>query len=282
MNNEIDLDLLEAYRIGMGLPGPILHFEAEQPAPIDDFRNSTVAPKKPSDWFAHHFPEEVQEFGPPILEKRIMCPDQFERIYPLSINEDSFAAILGHQKCKRTIFYIPEQRFYRFNETHDHFELATHEDLKLMLSQQLIKCAQEMTSLTDIQPLLTKFRSDDVLEAVIKRAQSVLAKSADFFSEESGNRRSASLVPEEAARRFVDECLEEDNDSYVTIKECIERYGEYSRAKNYPVIPRIGFTEIMNRFVQKRFNRSLRSDLLSLGAEHSRGFKGVRWKDHEV
>ena len=135
-----------------------------------------------------------------------------------------------------------------------------------------------MTSLTDIQPLLTKFRSDDVLEAVIKRAQSVLAKSDDFFSEVSGNRRSASLVPEEAARRFVDECLEEDNESYVTIKECIERYGEYSRAKNYPVIPRIGFTETLNHQVRRRFNRSLRTDLLLYGADMARGFKGVRWK----
>jgi hypothetical protein len=239
------------------------------------------APCRPSDWFSFKFRQQANKYGPPILERRFSTADGIEFSTPLQINEDFFAAILGHESCGNTIYYKPEQRWYRMNQEGEYYP-ADEEDLKLTLSQQLIKCSQNMNGYVDIEILLSHFRSDEVLNRVIRRGKAVLGKDKTFFSHESGNRRSAVVTIEDAARRFVDECLKEENDSFITVQECLARYTEYSQANEYPQIPRNGFTQVMNTAIMRRFNRSLRNDLIRLGADQARGWKGVNWKDHAV
>src|SRR5690606_2153687 len=101
-------------------------------------------PKSPSDWFSYHFPNQAKKYGPPMLERRFLKLDGFEAVEPIALNEDFFAGILEHGRCGRIIFYTPEGRWYRYDEFAEHYELAEEEHLKLALSQQFIKCIQDM------------------------------------------------------------------------------------------------------------------------------------------
>jgi hypothetical protein len=265
----------------LGFTTPHYHFKPYES--IDWYIGDQVMerePKTPSEWFAYHF-KESRKYGPAILERHVPCKDGFERVIPLEINENFMASMLGSSKCNRVIFYRPEQRFYWYNLKEDQYEVVTEEDIKAILSAQIFKAAQEVNSLVDIEALL-KFRRDEVLDLVVRRAKSLLARDKDFFAAGSGNRRCATVDLQEAATRFLTESMEEAEDSYVTVKETFEAYTGYAKAREYPLIPRTCFTQVLNKTMQSVFNRSLRNDLLRLGADQARGWKGVRFKEVAV
>lgn len=195
------------------------------------------------------------------------------QVTPVHLNQDFFAAMLGHEKCGATIWYIPEQRWYR--RAGDYFTIATDEDLKLTISQQLIRCCQDMAFFVDVEELFHTFRQEDALEAILQRATAVLAKDQEFFREGSGNKRSPLVIPTEALRRFTDEVLENNEAALLTVRSCFDAYQEFCQKRHFPSVPTQEFKQTMNGEIKRKFNRTLRRDLRRLGADRAQGWKGI-------
>ena len=190
-------------------------------------------------------------------------------VTPVHLNQDFFAAMLGNERCGKVIWYTPELRWYR--KTGEYYTVATDEDLKLILSQQLIRCCEAMVFFVDIDELFHTFREDEVLGRIIKRATAVLAKEKEFFGEGSGNKRAGVVLPEEAAKQFVCELLREDDEAWITVEDCFGAYSRFSTENTLPMIRRCSFRSTMNKAIQHRFSRSLRKDLLQFGAARGNG-----------
>jgi hypothetical protein len=237
-----------------------------------DLLNKPSAPNTPSLWFSYHFQKEAKTYGPPILEMHVM-EENMPKVTPLHTNQDFFAAMLGNERCGSVIWYSPELRWYR--KTGESYTVATDEDLKLTLSQQFIRCCEEMVFYVDKEMLFETFRQEEVLNGILQRATAVLWKGKEFFAEGSGNRRSPLVVPHEGLRRFADEVLRLNDSAVLTVRNCYDAYSTYCTKKHYAAVPTQEFKRNANFEIKRRFNRTLRRDLLKLGGDAGQGWRGI-------
>jgi hypothetical protein len=132
----------------------------EPPSVFDE--GKARQPSTPSEWFSAKFPEQVNTYGPPILEAVYADVDHSKRINPVALNEDCFAAILGGDKAlgHHLIFYLPEQQFYFLDNRTGNYTLSSEQKLLLLLSQYLIHCAADMPSNVDVKDLFVGLRDE--------------------------------------------------------------------------------------------------------------------------
>jgi hypothetical protein len=233
-------------------------------------------PRTPSDWFGFHFPDVAEEYGPAILERRLLLNDQTAKIVPLHINEDFFAGMLGSEKCNRTVWHKHEMQWYQQNQTTKFFEPVDEGALKLTLSQWFIKCVNDMPGSVDISAIFTTFRSKDVLEAIIERAKAVLSVDEEYFSPEGPNARNPATTPKESVRLFVDTCLTQEESASLTSQACYEAYTTFCREQKVPAVQRNRFTESIRPHIQRRFSRGVRHDLHRYDADRCTGWRGIK------
>jgi len=102
--------------------------------------------------------------------------DGLKRFIPAYLNEDFFAAMLGGdgRLGHQIVYCCHEETFYFYDGRVDAFFPVGEDKLKLLLSNFLIRCSQEMGSLVDITNLVVSFRKDDALSSVILKAKAVL------------------------------------------------------------------------------------------------------------
>ena len=118
----------------------------------------------------------------------------------VGMNDDFFAGLLGGDRNlgHQVVFYVPEQQWCFYDCQFDYFVPTTEEKLMILLSQYLIHCCQEMPRFTDIGGLFLRFRSEDRLKHIVKKAKAMLAADKTFF--ESRKRR--------CGERILDPALE--------------------------------------------------------------------------
>jgi hypothetical protein len=133
------------------------------------------APQSPSESFSRKFPEQAESYGPPILEATYPELNHSSRISAEALNEDFFAALLGGDRRlnHHVVFYQPEHQFYFFDSRLDHYAATTEEKLKTLVSQYVIRCAEQMPSEVDVKDLFVELRSEDNLKQIIKKARSL-------------------------------------------------------------------------------------------------------------
>ena len=128
--------------------------------------------KTPSDFFAFKYPRLVDAFGPAFLEAHSLDPDGFLKVDVVDINIDLFAGIVGGTDSKtQVVFYLPEEQWYGFNPSVLHFKVVPEERLRFGLSQELIQCTRYLSqnrSSVHIAPIFQKFRSEEVLDAILE------------------------------------------------------------------------------------------------------------------
>ena len=234
------------------------------------------APDTPSDWFCYHFPVEAGKYGPPILERECMDPDCRELTIPLAPNIDFFAALLGHEKCRRTVWHKYEQQWYCRNPKSKYYEPASEEELKLALSQCLVQCCQAMSRRVYMSPLFNEFRSDEMMEQVLRRAKAVLLVDNEYFSPKGPNARNPALVPQESVRMFVDQGLVSAEEALLTFHDCFEAYGQFCQAQRLPGVARSQFRSAATPHIKRRFNIGVRHDLHRFEADKCMGWRGIR------
>ena len=146
--------------------------------PQQHFLDGPQTPKTPSEWFALKFPDAANKYGCPFLEMRQTSCDGFLRIFPVSINLDFMAGMLGGDSGLNhsVVYYETEMQWY-FRDFDGIFKPTSPEKLQNYYRAMVLRCAQELNGETDKLNLFQEFRSDRISKAVVNRAKSVLAAS---------------------------------------------------------------------------------------------------------
>ena len=226
----------------------------------------------PSQWFAAKYPEQAERWGAPFMEHSFLMLKggfQEEEVNPYAINDDFFAAILGGDKRfgHSVVFYQPEQTFY-FKDYDDWFYPVSEQKLTCLLSNLMIRCAQEMPRKVHIHNLFVEFRSPETLRTVIQKAKTTLAVGAEFFSELSPHqRREGPELIVRTAKVFVADSIIEKTGQLV-IQNAQDRFHEYCHQRNLKGIKRRETRPLLIDAVQQQSGYGLRHDLVVNGKVH--------------
>jgi hypothetical protein len=256
-----------------GLAGPSLVLQISEP----DFPSANSIRKEavlntPSDWFAIKYPRLTKQFGPAFLETNWLDKDGRLCIEPVEINIDLMAGILGGEDQNiKTVYYQPEHQWYSLDPVLTYFSPTTEEKLKLELSQHLVHCAAFLSknrAKVNIGPIFTRFRTEEVLDSILKRAEGMLAVNETFFDhEKTGNRKDPiALAPPQTAHIFVKEGLEPKKGTLLSVAEAYAKYVDFCQVKKMPVaLQRKEFREPVIVAIRNTFGLGLRRDLKKEG-----------------
>ena len=115
------------------------------PKPESDY--SVLRPGPPPDdanaWFAQRFPKATELYGPAFLVATVSQGYRPRRFYPLEVNEDLLAGIIGGDPLFKTqvVYSAAEDQWYCFDYLVEAFCPVSEEKLKLLASNYLIRCA---------------------------------------------------------------------------------------------------------------------------------------------
>jgi hypothetical protein len=236
----------------------------------------------PSDYFALKYPRLTKNFGAAFLEANWIDNDGILHIDPVEVNTDLFAAILGGDDQQiRTVYYEPEHQWYSFDPVLGYFSPNSEEKLKLEISQELVHCAGFLSAkrhAVNIGPIFKTFRSDEVLESIVKRGEGMLGVKEAFFDEKTGNRKAPqSLELPQTAKIFVLESLEHKEKHILTVAEAYSKYVDFCQVKKMPVLTRKEFRQPAVESVRSTFGVGLRKDL-RLNNKWAHGWTGLDTK----
>ncbi len=256
------------YQLKKYTPVPLMLQEYQAEAP----------PTSPSEWFSRKFPEQSRIYGPPVLESVETLLDQTNRVCPVSLNEDFFAAILGGDKQlgHHVVFYLPEQQFYFFDCRFGRYDPTSEQKLILLLSQYLIQCAADMPGDVEIQKLFVDLRKEEDLKKVVRRAKALLAADETFFGEASENKRLKGVENHGIlAKRFVRDFIKPDPGSDLTFRECYGMFSQLCQEKGLDPMQRRLFKSLIAEFIREEFDLGLRHDVTGVNDRQQHGWRGL-------
>ena len=127
-------------------------------------------------------------------------------VKPVELNNDFFAAVVSDPQFGHSVvYYQPEQQWYFHAPVDGLYHPTTEEKLIALLSSLIIRCAAEMpASNIDLIQLFCRFREEERLKAVVKRARAIHLADSSFFNEHSSHQRVEGVENHaQLARRFV-------------------------------------------------------------------------------
>ena len=243
-----------------------------------------VRPATPSTWFLHRFPLHAH-LGSPFLEAPYVDEHGIERVQVEGINEDFFAGILsGDSRFRhKVVFHESEQRFYFFETRDGFFYTTTDEKLKTLLSQLLLRCAQEMPPSVEIEPLFSAYRQERQLARIISKAKSILQAGHSFFDLDSPHKRKAGPeVHTRLARSFIRSEFQQVPGAYLKAKDCFALFQSFCAQHRFPPIDRKMFKSVMSEVIREEFDLGLRTDLQDEHKIWFHGWKGLRLKSVQL
>lgn len=235
--------------------------------------------KTPSDYFQLKYPSLTQRFGPAFLEVHWLDDVGLLNVDCDEINIDLFAAIIGGTDDRsKVVYYEPEHRFYRMDTLAGHFKIVSEETLKFGLSQELLHCASyfsEHRQRVSITNIFKRFRREEVLDAILKRAEGLLAKDESFFAEGKGHRRAPQfLTGIQTARIFVQEAIKPHPGRILKLGDAYDCYVSFCETKSLPLIRKNEFKRPTVLAIRDTFNLGFRNDL-KLDGKYAHGWKGL-------
>ena len=154
--------------------------------------------ENPNQWFNLRFPEQVRKFGSPFFTQKIQKAPGLSMIVPLRLNEDFFAAALGGPgRLGHKLVFCPTTGFWFLDARFGAFCPVSEGKLEILLSNYLLRCAEQMPSRVEVLPLIDSFRRRTLLSHVVDRAKVLLEIDSSFFEGPTGRpRRIAGRVVE--------------------------------------------------------------------------------------
>ncbi len=241
-------------------------------------------PSTPSEWFSRRFPHEAQRWGCPFLELAVegdVGGFPTKTITPAAMNDNFFAAILNDHQLKHSVVFVePEQQWFYHEPITNLYHPTTEAKLMLLVSALLVRCAEELgaakNNRVDVAPLFVKFRTDDQVKMILKKARSLLAADATYFSATSPHRRVEG--PEQhsrIARQFIAVAVKQQPDRVLSINECFDTFTNYCRNQDVAPIKRRLFRNMIVEIIREEFGLGLRGDLMGQDGKNRRGWKGL-------
>jgi len=235
-------------------------------------------PATPSEWFARRFPAEVNRWGCPFLEE--VVEDRIsgsQRITATALNDNFFVSTLSDSQLGHSVvFYEPERRWYFLEPRDDCFYPTSDAKLMTLLSCLLVRCAEETPVTVDKVNLFVKFRAEEGLRAVVKKARSILEADATFFSPASPNRRvHGEEQPNQAARRFIQSAVKPQPGQLLSISDCYAGFEGYCRNNGVEPVAKKAFRQMIVEIIREEFGLGLRADMKNTKGRFERGWKGL-------
>jgi hypothetical protein len=248
------------------------------PFGLRDINIPAKPPATPSEWFARRFPVEVKRWGCPFLEE--VDEDRTtgrKQITAVAMNDCFFASTLSDSQLGHSVVFLESEQQWFFLDPHDQLYHPTSEaKLTILLSCLLIRCAEEMPSTVDKVNLFVKFRDDQQLKAVVKKARSVLAADATFFCPTGPNRRAeATVEPAQTARRFIQSTVKPQPGRLLSISDCYAGFEGYCRNNGVEPVAKKAFRQMIVEIIREEFGLGIRADLRNAQGRCERGWKGL-------
>jgi hypothetical protein len=236
----------------------------------------------PNSYFAERFPEAVERYGAAFMVGSWTDPFQQTHLIPVHLNIDFFSGVLagdsllGHQ----TVFHSQEKRFYFYDPMVDAYVPTTEAKLELLLSNEIIRCSQACSRLTDIRPLVETFRKPTVLNSVIQRAKAMLQADTSFFMGKDGHRRFVDgryIKPtdELSYRLFVKETITPDPDASVTVPAAFDRYMVFCAKNHMSALQRTEFKALVADVIREQYHLGIRHDIDNGRGQTTHGWRGL-------
>ena len=199
----------------------------------------------PSEWFSKKWPRQADIYGTPFLEAKYLDDQQEKHVNPIALNDIFFASILAGDETlgHRVVYYPPEEQWY-FKDPADgnKFKPTTEEKLKILLSLDILNCAEEVKDPTPKFNLFVRFRQDEELQKVINKAKSLLAVDQSFFAADSPNIRTGEGAEKErAAKTFINLVIELNPQKSLTVTDSYTAFREFCVKNGLMLVERSTF-----------------------------------------
>jgi hypothetical protein len=232
-------------------------------------------------WFAEKYPKAVERFGPGFLEGRYEDQHADTRFVPAALNEDAWAAALSEKVPM--VYFPPEAQFYFLDPRAvdgGAYCPTSVEKVALLVSNQLMRCAQACPLLVDIENLVVKFRKPDALKGIVDKAKVILACADGFFTGTKGMRRAVNGKVIEANAeptyvQFVKKTVVRQAEAKLTIQDAFSRYYQFCKQAGEPPLTRADFKQLVGEAIREVFKIGLRHDVKDVDGVERHGWVGI-------
>ena len=259
----------------ISLPNPLIKNRGHS------FAFHDVKLTEPNQWFADKFPDQTLAFGSAFLHAKRNSLDS-DICIPLFPNDDFFAAAIGGAKnFGHQVVYLPSEDVFYFYDYHpDAFCFVSEAKLKILLSNYMIRCAQDSRAYVHVQNLVVAFRKDEVLDRIITKAKAILEVEHGFFHGKNGNRRLIDgkyIEPnaEPSYQLFVKRAIVREADAKLTVGDAFHRYYQFCKDNAMKPLTRSEFKGLVAEVIREQYNLGLRHDIISETGKQTHGWDGL-------
>lgn len=236
----------------------------------------------PSSWFGSRFPEIKERFGRAFFEEPVVGLNGSPLIRASVINEDFFAAMLGGEKrLGHRMVYLPGEGFLYNDPKVNAFANTSAQKVGIVLSNYLIRCAEDMGRNVDSKLLVKDYRCPSLLAGIVNRAKTVLEADPLFFQGINGARRLAHgriLQPAtvSAPEDFIHNAFTLSQGDSVVVSEAYQEFLRYCQMGNLTRVEFTEFKRVAKELVLEKFQLGLRHDIRTPEGRQTHGWKHVR------
>ena len=243
----------------------------------------------PNRWFYSNFTEAAKVYGPGFMQGETGQSLMNNRKTMVAINDDAWAASLaGNREIGLSLIYYPlESQFYYYEYRVEAYCPVTDEKVKLLVSNTFIRCSQECGGLVVIDPLVTEFRDEKVISAIVDKAKVILQVGSQFFKQGDAARRYIDGKYIEANESvsyeaFISRNIVREKNQTLTARDAYHFYFAFCHMEGFIPLPQVKFKEIFTDVVSNRWNLKPRKDILSLANKQQYGWKGIGCSNEDL
>ena len=236
----------------------------------------------PNSWFAALFPDEKKRYGDAFYEEETLNINGRRVRTPRVLNEDFFAAILGGEKrLGHRMVHLPGEGFLFYDPKVDAFCSVSDEKVEILLSNYLLKCAEQMGSDVDTKPLFQDHRRPMALAAVVKKARSLLAASREFFQGANApalklNDRILRVSSVTTSEDFIHRAIAPMQGAVVVVSEAYQGFLRHCHTENLVRMEFGEFKKAAQGLIMEKFQLGLRHDIRNREGRQTHGWKHLR------
>lgn len=181
--------------------------------------------------------------------------------------------MLGHR-----IIYLPGEGFLYLDLKVNAFASTSDKKVEVLLSNYLIKCAENMGHNVESKLLVTHHRRPSVLAGIVSRAKTVLEADSRFFQGVNGAQRYAHgtiIQPAtiSAPEDFIHNAFRRSEGASVIVGEAYQEFLRFCQMGNLTRVQFTEFKRVAKELVFEKFQLGLRHDIRTPEGRQTHGWK---------
>jgi hypothetical protein len=254
---------------------------------MPDNQQNQLHPVGANYYFEQTQPRLVEQYGLPFITTQTepynpLIYGRPRQEHIVDVNTHFFAAFLGGDKRFQhsVVFYLPENRYYYYDPFSNCYYPTTAKKLLMGLSQIIINNSWGM-KVDEAQRMVSMFQIDSILNEILTNAEVLLVVEQNFFE---GPDAQVRFVMNDiqvktlgsTLKSFVEEKVEENDASILTIAECMTGLGIYAKESVAGLPGAKDVKEMLQSKVREIYSKGLRNDLVQPDKTCVTGWKGLR------